>query len=393
MKISAINYSNKQAQKTQTRNTLGVDSFAKNDIQNLQMPSKLNYSDILFAGNRKEKKQVLSRANAHMRHSLHPMSDVRFYVQKTNEEAGKIYNSILEEENKAANIIKEVYGVLDKGFKNNFQTYIKQDGTKVEFEVDKKEGKATHIVMLEYDKEDNLIRETKSKGISVEEITTYNPETVDVISVGHLKPLIIAKGITDGVKNNPNSHIRALYTLADSERKSVSYNVDTNSSNAYSIERDYAFNSKGVLQDMLFLHKVNEDGSKESQIELKFSYTSKVDDLRPDTVKKGVKTDKDGNFKADEVVEMHFLGEYPVKISKNIEQNADGTRKADYVYMFSGGKLLMVKSNEEITKEEYKADRIYKFGRHGLDEYMEKCSMPKLSQKAQDYTCEKKIEF
>ena len=53
----------------------------------------------------------------------------------------------------------------------------------------------------------------------------------------------------------------------------------------------------------------------------------------------------------------------------------------------------MVKSGEEKTKEEYRADRIYKFTRHGLDEYMEKCSMPIDSQKYKDYTAVKKIEF
>lgn len=393
MKISAISYLNNQTQKTQNVNLSNNKGSQKPIMQDMQMPTSLNYSDILFTGSRKEKKQVLARANAHMRHALRPMSDVRFYVQKTNEVAPEIYASIIDEENKATNTIKEVYGVLDKALKGKFKTFTKEDGTKVEIEVVKEDGKTAQITMLEYDKEENLARETKIKGISIEEITIYNPETVDIISVGHSKPLVVAKGVTNGAKNDANSHISALYTFADSEKKSVSYNVDSTSSNAYSIERDYTFNSRGILDEMLFLHKVGEDGSKESQIELKFSYTSKADDLRPETVKKGVKIDKDGNLKADEIVEMHFLGEQPVKISKNVEQNFDGTRKSDYVYMFSGGKLLMVKSREEKTRDEYRADRIYKFTRHGLDEYMEKCSMPIGSGKSNNYSSEKKIEF
>ncbi len=395
MKISAINYLNNQTSNLKAEKTFKTNGFKGSGTQSLQMPTKFNYPDILFAGSRKEKKQVLSRANAHLRHALRPMSDVRFYVQKTNEAVPEIYKSILEEESKVTTVIKEVYDILDKGFKDGFQIHTKQDGARVEFEVDKKEGQASKITMLEYDKDNNLIRETKAKGPSVELITTYDPETSNVIEVSHLKPKAIYKGVSPSIKGLNGEvahHMKAIYDFSNPDNKSVLYGVEF-SPEAYSVERDYKFNSRGVLEEMLFLHKENKNGSKETQIELKFNYSSSPVDLHPDVIKKGVKTDKDGNFKADEVVEMHFLGEYPVKISKDVEQNADGTRKADYVYMFSGGKLLMVKSNEEITKDEYKADRIYKFTRHGLDEYMEKCSMPKSNPKIKDYTCEKKIEF
>ena len=139
MKISAINYLNNKTSVAQNKMHSKANVFAINNAQNLQMPNNLNYSHILFAGNRKEKKQILARANAHLRHALRPMSDVRFYVQKINEEVPGIYKSILEEEGKATSTIKEVYDILDKGFKGGFQTCTNQDGARVEFEVDKKD--------------------------------------------------------------------------------------------------------------------------------------------------------------------------------------------------------------------------------------------------------------
>ncbi len=395
MKISAIkrlsNY-NSGAQSTsfkQSKNSINQNQVKQN------LPTSAHYADVLFAG-RKEKRQALSHAKAHMRHSLASMPDVRFYAQRLNESAPEIYKEIVEEENKAKNVIAEVYKVADKGLKNNFQTYTKEDGSRVEFEPICKGDKAKYYVILEYDKEGTLLRETRMNYHSIETITTFNPETTDIIEVSYLKPSVIYKDVLqmpNEPKNGELCHIGAVYNFENPDKKEVSYDVNSKVNGVRSIEKKYAFNSRGTLEEMLFLHDELEDGSSRSHIEIKTSYTSKPDDLHLDTVKKGVMTNADGNFRADEVVEMHFLGEYPNAVFKNIERNSDGTRTSDYVYMFSGGKLLMVKSGEEKTTSEYKANKIYKFSNRGLEEYMEECSMPIISDKSQDYTAKKKIEF
>ncbi|MBR1977576.1 hypothetical protein IKA15_04785, partial [bacterium] len=328
--------------------------------------------------------------------SMHSMPDVKFYVQKTSEVADEIYNSILEEEKNAEATVKEVYDVLDQGFKNDFKPFEKENGARVEFEVVKKEGKSAEVTTLEYDKNNNLIREAQVDGFSVKKITTYDSETCDMIEISHTKPVALYKGVVTsakGLNGDRLSRIKAAYDFQNPDNKSVTYDININGANSHSLERKYVFNSNGKLDRMLFLHKENEDGSKESQLDLKFNPYAMRGQLSLDVVRKGVKIDAEGNLQADEIVEMHFSGEYPNKISKNTKQNIDGTSTSDHVYMFAGGKLLMAKSGEEKTREEYKAEKIYKFSRYGLDEYMEKCSMPIVSGKSQRYSCERKIEF
>ncbi len=418
MRISAISNVAPKTLKTQKQNQVhnNVNTQTSSGVNSLP---KLNYSDVLFKGD-PTRREILSKADWHTKHVARVIQDIDFYAKKTDEAAPQIFNSITEEETKATDTINDVYKIADEGFKKGFEPFTKEDGTKVEFEINKEEGKNQQTTMLEYDKDGNLTREAELDGVSVKSITLYGANSIDEIEVENSKPIKILRGITSETSKDENSKemhkIKYAYVLDDPEEKTVYYNMVRRGFDDYSAERIYDFTNDGKLKYMYFFYTREPNGSENTQIQMKYRDNKFSEKSKLSTVLKNVSEDFRGNLSAEQEVVMHSDSEYPNRIKENFKRNADGTRESEHVYAITtrlnptyisshikGERLpktrletnlkpllVMVKSGEKVTDGKISADKIYIMRDKGLEYYMENCSRKKGDRQ---YLCERKVKF
>lgn len=418
MKISAINNAMVKITKQHSVNSIQNNVNDQKTNKTNSLP-RINYSDILFNGD-PTRRQILSKAKWHNEHAARIMQDVSFYDNKTKEAAPQVFQLITEEENKTIDTINDAYKVADEGFKNGFEPFVKDDGTKVEFEKAKEDGKSQQTTMLEYDKDNNLIRETVLDGTSIHYIATYNEDTIDEIKVENSKPIRINKGITNLTPKDENSNdvhkVKFACDFSDPDEKTVYYDVVRRGEDDYSAEKIYRFTPDGKLEFMNFSYTQNPDGSTHSEIEMQYNNTMFQEKSFLDILRKDVHLDKEGNLRAGQDVIMRAGGEFPSRIRENFVRNIDGTRECEHVYSvtprihsinhkrFVKGEILprtrnvtelqplltMVKSGEKVTDDGVSADKIYLMNSKGLEYYMQNCSRKKGDRQ---YWCERKVTF